>query len=55
MSVHVPLKLNMLRKSNNMPGWLSILLFFSQVKKNHYFMSTNVRFYLSYDAKIILK
>ena len=54
MSAHVLLNLlNDLRKKDQMRGLLSILSLSSNELNK--FRSTNVRFYLSYDIKIILK
>ena len=57
MSVHVVLNLlNELRKRDKMPGSLSISsLFRNEFNKIQYYMSTNARFYLSYDPKTTLK
>ena len=52
MSAHVLLNLlNELRKSDKMRGLPSILSFF----RNEFNKFKNVRFYLSYDIKILLK
>ena len=50
MSAHVLLNLlNKLGKSDKMQGLPSILSFFSMSLINSIILSTNVRFYLSYD------
>ena len=57
MSAHVLLNLfNELRKRGKMRGLSSILsLFCNEFSKFNNTRSTNVRFYLSYDSKIIFK
>ena len=53
MKAHVLLNLlNKLKKRDKMPGLPSILSFSQQIQ---IYRSMNVRFYLSYDNKIILK
>ena len=53
MKAHILLNLlNELKKRDKMPGLPSILSFSQQIQ---IYRSTNVRFYLSYDNKIILK
>ena len=56
MSAHVLLNLlNELGKRNKMRGLSSIYLFFATSLINSIIQDHDVRFYLSYDIKIILK